>query len=415
MKSLKKPIMLDIYKIKILKYTKSFIKIKKDYILNNLLFYYVSFIYKCCLDINLNTYLYSILEFSSLDLPKVKKNNYRRKSIILLEVPKIFIYNKNNNKEKKEVFLSKKTKFIEMKNKYDKKAQMFAHKFIIKELEFYNVVQNINYLEKEEEKKDLNINLNTPRNNNNNNKINTIIRTRSILRRKKTKIFDKYVNYSNSSGRSSYSLSVLQKKEFFSKEKSILYKKFRNSINANLLWYKIIGKNNMNRMLPKGSTNMDLATQKEYQTVSRAITLIQSHKFNAELSLGSYDILKTIKIQKNIELILRMLIIEGESVLFNNYFNDKIKKIDKNCQDEEGNTFLILSVKYGMNYITKNLLEKGVDVNIQNLQGNTALHYALNRKNFKMADFLKKFGAAEDIINSKGYTPWEGLGKSIEK
>ena len=59
-------------------------------------------------------------------------------------------------------------------------------------------------------------------------------------------------------------------------------------------------------------------------------------------------------------------------------------------------------------------MEKGVNVNLQNKQGNTALHYALSRKNFEMADLLKKYGAHEDIINKKGFSPWECLGKTIE-
>ena len=101
-------------------------------------------------------------------------------------------------------------------------------------------------------------------------------------------------------------------------------------------------------------------------------------------------------------------------MLFIDYFNDVYKKIDINSRDGEGNTFLILSVKSGMNYISKILLEKGADVNIQNYEGNAALHFALSRKNFQLADLLKIHGAKEDLINKKGYNPWECLGKSIE-
>ena len=56
----------------------------------------------------------------------------------------------------------------------------------------------------------------------------------------------------------------------------------------------------------------------------------------------------------------------------------------------------------------------GIDVNIQNNEGNSALHYALSGKNFDIADALKKFGAKEDLYNNKGMTPWDCIGKAIE-
>ena len=61
------------------------------------------------------------------------------------------------------------------------------------------------------------------------------------------------------------------------------------------------------------------------------------------------------------------------------------------------------------------LLENGINVNIQNKQGNSALHYALSGKNFEMADILKKYGAKEDCINKLGFTPWECIGKFIDE
>ena len=117
--------------------------------------------------------------------------------------------------------------------------------------------------------------------------------------------------------------------------------------------------------------------------------------------------------KQNIETILRLFIIEGETMFFIEYFNMIYKRIDINCIDCDGNTFLILSVKQGMNYLSKFLLERGVNTNIQNNEGNSAMHYALSMKNFNLADLLKKFGAQEDLINKKGYSPWECLGKSI--
>ena len=68
----------------------------------------------------------------------------------------------------------------------------------------------------------------------------------------------------------------------------------------------------------------------------------------------------------------------------------------------------------GLNYISKLLLERGANPNIQNNEGNSALHFALSGKNFIIADLLKKFGAKEDCYNKLGYTPWDCVGKSIE-
>ena len=60
-----------------------------------------------------------------------------------------------------------------------------------------------------------------------------------------------------------------------------------------------------------------------------------------------------------------------------------------------------------MNIISKILVEAGIDVDIQNNEGNSALHYALSGKNYIIADFLKKYGAREDIYNKYGLSPWD--------
>jgi ankyrin repeat protein len=123
--------------------------------------------------------------------------------------------------------------------------------------------------------------------------------------------------------------------------------------------------------------------------------------------IDNFNIIEKYKILKN-------LIKEGKELLFIDYFNHNSKIIDKNYKDEDGNTFLILSIKYNMNNISKMLINKGININIQNNDGNSALHFALSSKNFYMADILRKFGALENSINNLGYTPWECIGKNIE-
>ena len=129
----------------------------------------------------------------------------------------------------------------------------------------------------------------------------------------------------------------------------------------------------------------------------------------------NYDnLLKNITGQENRQIILRTIINRRETLLFIQYFYNNYKRININATDEDGNSFLILSIKQGLNTIIKILLEKGIDVNIQNNKGNSALHYALSGKDFALADLLKKYGAKEDLINKLGYSPWECIGKSID-
>ena len=188
-------------------------------------------------------------------------------------------------------------------------------------------------------------------------------------------------------------------------------------MSGNFLWYKVISRAGFKKILTKGFAKKDISDvslQKEYQYMDKVIKLINARKLSKEMPYNKYELLQLIKDKQNIESILRLFILRGETMLFIDYFNDVYKKIDINSRDGEGNTFLILSVKSGMNYISKILLEKGADVNIQNYEGNAALHFALSRKNFQLADLLKIHGAKEDLINKKGYNPWECLGKSIE-
>ena len=111
---------------------------------------------------------------------------------------------------------------------------------------------------------------------------------------------------------------------------------------------------------------------------------------------------------------LRELLIRGEVLLFIEYFKDFSKNIYINTQDENGNTLLILAIKQGLYTICKLLMKSGIDVNIQNFQGNSALHFALSGKNFQLADELRKFGATENCKNKIGLTPWDCIGKNID-
>ena len=76
-------------------------------------------------------------------------------------------------------------------------------------------------------------------------------------------------------------------------------------------------------------------------------------------------------------------------------------------KDEQGNSLLIIATKLGDNEIVKILLEHGVDPNIRNKCGNTALHYAINYGYRKIRDMLLVYQANEELENAKGLTPWQ--------
>ena len=104
---------------------------------------------------------------------------------------------------------------------------------------------------------------------------------------------------------------------------------------------------------------------------------------------------------------LALLISKGKEFQFIKYFNKYEKILDIDFPIYEGNTLLIMSTKEGMAGITRFLCEKKADVNLKNDRGNTALHYAIGEKFFKIVDILTIFGAREDILNNKGQSPWD--------
>ena len=123
----------------------------------------------------------------------------------------------------------------------------------------------------------------------------------------------------------------------------------------------------------------DLINKKCIENLKIAIN--NCNRLKGKKNLGdNYYILNQIKGKKYMEETLRMLINEGEENLFLEYFGQIYSKIDINCQDENNNTFLILSVREGLINVVKELLEKNVNINIRNKKGNTALHYALGNK-----------------------------------
>jgi ankyrin repeat protein len=286
-----------------------------------------------------------------------------------------------------------KTKFVESKKKYPKSARMTALNFIVKELFYFNLIFERISKDESNEKE-------APQN------------RKSVSYKRSRKGLDFFIKNNNKKLAPS-NLSILQKKDIYDISKKAITNKLKYSLNANLLLYKL-SNNNRNSMHHNRKLNVKEKVNQQY--LNKAMSLIHENKYKKDLSSHTdcFELLSKITDRENIETILRTFILEGETLLFSEYFNNNYRRININSQDEKGNTFLILSVRQGLDYITKILLEKGVDVDIQNKLGNTALHYALSAKNYLIADLLKKFGAKEDCYNIYGFTPWDIVGKSIE-
>ena len=108
---------------------------------------------------------------------------------------------------------------------------------------------------------------------------------------------------------------------------------------------------------------------------------------------------------KSIEEILFFLIKE------NNFqeFKDIQEKfhVSLESRNENNDTFLTYAVQFGYENFIQYLINNGANINAQNNQLNTSLHYALNNKNYKIADILLKEGADETIRNKYNLTPWQ--------
>ena len=81
--------------------------------------------------------------------------------------------------------------------------------------------------------------------------------------------------------------------------------------------------------------------------------------------------------------------------------------IDIEQTDSKYNTLLTLSVKYNCFEIFKFLIEKGANVNTQNIYLNTPLHYAFASKLYKFIDLLIINGADENLKNIYGKNYFE--------
>ena len=321
--------------------------------------------------VDLVRYIFRSNHFSSVFLPLVDISQ-KRKSF--MEIGKLYII---NNEIK--VFQDKKTKFVEKKSIIDEKYQEDIIPFISKELINLSDISFSNKdflkLEKIQARKNNNINTPSPKRNLTNNSISRIRRARNIS--KKTMI-EKLTLTPSMIKRGIKPISILNKEEFFEVRK-------------------------------KEKNNIDNRKRRRKGIIDPFSLKSLSHK-----PLDYIRRMKHYNDKEDYFFILKNLIRKGKVALFFEYFQENLKNFYINKRDEDGNTLLILATKQGLNTICKLLIKNGVDVNIRNDSGNSALHYALSGKNFVIADELRIYGASENCKNKRGFTPWECLGKNID-
>ncbi|CAM9395173.1 unnamed protein product, partial [Ectocarpus sp. 12 AP-2014] len=94
------------------------------------------------------------------------------------------------------------------------------------------------------------------------------------------------------------------------------------------------------------------------------------------------------------------------------------ENVPPDTKDSNGNTLLLLAAQQGNKRIAKFLLRKGATMNLQNMDGNTVLHFCYShghqaRKNgtaaADLANYLRTKGADDSLLNSEGLTCYEGL------
>jgi hypothetical protein len=79
-------------------------------------------------------------------------------------------------------------------------------------------------------------------------------------------------------------------------------------------------------------------------------------------------------------------------------------------QDDQGNTLLHIAAQNGNKRMIKIFLRRGISLDTQNLQGQTALHYLYGYGYADVGEYLVKKGANDSIRNKDGLTCYEGLG-----
>lgn len=80
--------------------------------------------------------------------------------------------------------------------------------------------------------------------------------------------------------------------------------------------------------------------------------------------------------------------------------------------DDKNNSLLHVACQNNNRRVAKLLIKAGINLNKQNKNGNTALHYCYAYAFTQLAEFLIAKGADESLSNNDGKLPYEGLGSA---
>ena len=389
----------------------------------------ITFKFKYFLCYNLRNYIISSTEFgeiSFLNTSSNSKNNKIREEIKNNLKSDIDLKNAQNtdfsnkaisiNNDIDDTFILKKTKNYlrkDLKLKQNLKNVISINNYILKSFPFYKE-RNIRKIDLKYSNKNKNNNSKT----NFNKKgyyrhisrrlssINNFVLNNTKLLKKKNSANMNQNLIENKLGRNGKILSRRSAKLFKLDDFSKNFKKqlSEKSPNFNIENYSVLGKKIFFKKIIKDKAKGSKKSLKD-------------SKDNNENNLNEKENEFDNEDQINYEKIYIQLIkyaMEGKHKSFEKYFEENKLLIDINQELYEGNTLLIFCAKEGNFHITKFLCENDAEVNIQNNSGNTALHYAIGKQFYPIADILTRHGAREDIKNLKGLTPWDCIEHNIE-
>ena len=105
--------------------------------------------------------------------------------------------------------------------------------------------------------------------------------------------------------------------------------------------------------------------------------------------------------------------------VFSQARNGRIKRVEESLnlgfpvdgEDEKGNTLLLVACQNNNRRLVELLLVRGANINHQNAQGNTALHFALAfDPEGLLGEYLIEHGADDTLENVEGLVPYDGCG-----
>ncbi|CAD8066725.1 unnamed protein product [Paramecium primaurelia] len=159
-----------------------------------------------------------------------------------------------------------------------------------------------------------------------------------------------------------------------------------------------------NTTMPISQKEEDLLKPTKSQERRNAITVISSmskHALQMRTQITEARRRQSVPFIEKIKLLIEEQKLSELKEEFSNNPNLSINEFLKG-----NNTYLILAAQTGNIEIVEFLLSKGAKVNLQNINGDTALHKAIAYQFYNVADLLIAQGA-QNLLNCNGMSPWQ--------